>query len=421
MKKTLCSLLIIAILMNFICGSICYADGADADADESQKKPETGAWDSWTEKGATPTSQEETDKATGAVIEGGEVEVKGKKTTPSLTQTAVGAVMGYLALLIDILPLQVHMLLSSFVYTLYKVVPAGFEDFFISDFFISIDRIVFNRIPLFNINYFNYDDTYSVGTGDYYTEIQASKENTAIKTKIAEWYMKCRILALIISLIVLIYIGIRMALSTIASDKAKYKKMLLSWVESVVLLFSLHYIMVIIINFGEVLTDVFYNIKLGLQSSGEKSFEFVITDSIISSIFDAAGLQLVTYSIMYWVLVFVQVKFLYLYMKRTLVVGFLIMIAPLITITYPIDKAGDGRAQAFSKWMSEFLINVLIQPLHAIIYIVFMFTAGEIAKYAPILGLIFMLSLGTVEKTVLRIFNTGSKALGGLDDFKPKK
>ena len=41
------------------------------------------------------------------------------------------------------------------------------------------------------------------------------------------------------------------------------------------------------------------------------------------------------------------------------------------TVTYSIDKAGDGKAQAFGNWLSEFVMNVLVQPLHAIIYLVF--------------------------------------------------
>jgi hypothetical protein len=78
------------------------------------------------------------------------------------------------------------------------------------------------------------------------------------------------------------------------------------------------------------------------------------------------------------------------------------------------------KAQAFENWMQEFTINVLIQPLHCIIYIVFMFTANEISKYAPIIGLFFLLSLGTVEKTIKRLFNVNkTSSLGGLG-FKKK-
>lgn len=93
------------------------------------------------------------------------------------------------------------------------------------------------------------------------------------------------------------------------------------------------------------------------------------------------------------------------YFKRLITVGFLILISPLITITYPIDKMGDGKAQAFSVWFHELAINVFIQPIHALIYLIFMYTAGEIAKKSIIVALVFLLALTKVEKIVLYLFN----------------
>ena len=108
-----------------------------------------------------------------------------------------------------------------------------------------------------------------------------------------------------------------------------------------------------------------------------------------------------------------RIKFFILYFKRTLVVAFLIIIAPLITITYPIDKAGDGKAQAFNAWLSEYIFMVFVQPLHAIVYLIFMFIAGAIAEYAPLVALAFMMSLTRVEHVVKKMFDLNkSVALG---------
>lgn len=79
-----------------------------------------------------------------------------------------------------------------------------------------------------------------------------------------------------------------------------------------------------------------------------------------------------------------------MYFKRFLSVGFLIIISPLITITYSIDKAGDGKAQAFGTWLREMVFNIFIQIIHAVIYIVFIFSAAEIAKQIPLLGILFL-------------------------------
>lgn len=64
-----------------------------------------------------------------------------------------------------------------------------------------------------------------------------------LKTYIAGWYKTLRNLALVILLSILVYVGIRIMLSSVASDKAKYKQMLGDWVVAVCLLFLMHYIM----------------------------------------------------------------------------------------------------------------------------------------------------------------------------------
>ena len=99
-------------------------------------------------------------------------------------------------------------------------------------------------------------------------------------------------------------------------------------------------------------------------------------------------------------------------------IGFLIVISPLITITYSIDKAGDGKAQAFSIWFNELVTNILIQPLHAIIYLIFVVTANNIAAESPIIALAFLMAMGTVEKTVKTVFNMKSITLKGLGEVK---
>lgn len=50
------------------------------------------------------------------------------------------------------------------------------------------------------------------------------------RKNVATWYYMMRIIATAILLVILIYVGIRMALASIAEDKAKYKKMLFDWV-----------------------------------------------------------------------------------------------------------------------------------------------------------------------------------------------
>ena len=220
-----------------------------------------------------------------------------------------------------------------------------------------------------------------------------------------------------------------MALSTVASEQARYKKMLVSWVESIVVLFAMLYIISAVITVGEIITGIFYDIRcqlLGQTVAGTGEvydvFEDTIRNKALISLTEFSGLQLTMWSIIYWVLLFTQMKFLWTYMKRFLMVGFLIVISPLITITYSIDKAGDGKAQAFSSWLKEFMVNVLIQPLHALIYLVFVLTANAIAESSPIIALAMLMSMGSVERMVKVVFDMrGLVSLRGVNKFLKKE
>ena len=114
--------------------------------------------------------------------------------------------------------------------------------------------------------------------------------------------------------------------------------------------------------------------------------------------------------------------FLLMYMKRMFTVAFLIIIAPLITVTYPIDKIGDGQAQAFAAWLNEFIVTTFIQSLHAFTYMVFMFLAGNIAEATPLIGIAFLYALPKMEKIVKVIFNfKGSSVMKDIADTLKKK
>ena len=52
-------------------------------------------------------------------------------------------------------------------------------------------------------------------------------------------------------MLILLYVGIRMLLTSIASEKSKYKKMLGDWVVAICLVFVLHYIMVFAVNLND--------------------------------------------------------------------------------------------------------------------------------------------------------------------------
>ena len=188
----------------------------------------------------------------------------------------------------------------------------------------------------------------------------------------AAWYYTLRIFSIAALLVVLLYIGIRMAISTVASDQARYKKMITDWLVSFALIFLLHYIVIVTINVNNALVEILRNVMDNMSNSGQTNFEKLASSLVKKSFIGSASVTWAN-AICYAVLVGVTAAFLFSYIKRMLIIGFLIMIAPIITITYSMDRAGDGKAQAFGLWMKEFILNVLIQPLHALLYLIFIF------------------------------------------------
>ncbi len=225
------------------------------------------------------------------------------------------------------------------------------------------DDIFFNKIALTDINIFNMDD-------------QLPDTILNIRSYIALWYYIMRIIAIAILLGILLYIAIRMAISTVASDKAGYKEMLVNWATSIALVFVLHYAIVLICYLNSGLVSIFADVYESLKKSNSggilnsNSLDLGIGNLLTSALSVSATTGWA--SIVVVGMIIVQTfAFLIYYVKRMLTVAFLVIISPLITITYSIDKIGDKKAQALNTWLKEFFFTIIIQPFHCVIYMVF--------------------------------------------------
>lgn len=218
---------------------------------------------------------------------------------------------------------------------------------------------------------------------------------------IATWYKIMRNIALVFLLSILVYVGIRIMLSTTASDSSKYKKMLMDWVVAICILFVLHYIMAFAVNFTELITSAF----------AEKGVSATSPDSLMNIIRGKAGaygIDGIGYVILYLVLIVYTVIFLWYYVKRVVYIAFLTFIAPLVALTYPLDKMGDSKAQAFEMWLREFILNTIIQPVHLIIYTVMVTSSIALAEVNPFYAIVVIGSMIPAEKFVKEMFGLES-------------
>lgn len=254
------------------------------------------------------------------------------------------------------------------------------------------------HIPLLNINFFNIgNDTESI--------------MYKFRTAVAVWYYALRTIASAILLVVLIYVGIRMAMSTVSAEqKASYKKMLVDWTVSLVLIFLMQYIMLFVIYVNNAIVDA-----ISALADGSSMRESI--DAIGSQALKALSISAIGATVVYCMLIWQTFGLFISYFNRMLTLAFLTLISPLITLTYSIDKMGDGKAQALNTWLKEYVFTTLIQPFHCIIYMAFVNVSVQLLNSntgdmdyqlaAAIISIICIHFIKEAEEIIRKIFAFG--------------
>ena len=303
----------------------------------------------------------------------------------------------------------------------------------------SVDKIFSGKVPAFDINFINpkysadYTDTNGDGLDDrtgetqsIYNEKKDKSIVSSIQNTIKDWYKSLRYLAIVILLSVLVYIGIRIVISSAADDRAKYKQRLMDWLVAMCLVFFMHYIMAIVVTITEVISDTIGSTAVSIPVViGERGITSWTGDGVILFNTDLLGLtrlqtqyaefgKKLIYLILYIALIVYTVKYSWIYMKRTITIMFLTIIAPLVAMTYPIDKMNDGKAQAFNAWLKEYIFTALLQPFHLIIYSVLMGSALKIVVTNPIYAIMVLAFMGPAEKLLRNFFGFDKASSPGM-------
>ncbi len=299
--------------------------------------------------------------------------------------------------------------------------------------------------------------------------------NTAkqMQGTISKWYNTLRDLALVVMLSVLVYVAIRIIISS-TTEQAKYKTMLKDWLMAICILFIMHYIMAFTLYLTESLTNMIYGSYIdtlnNYQNSTQQSTQStnntqagqntnvnntsvnstsgqntnvnntsvnstsgqntnnqdlsekikkeqgsITAQTLATSIRLAISLpedtlQEMGYTILYALFVFYTIMFTWQYFKRVIYMAFLTLIGPLVAITYPIDKIGDGKAQGFNMWLKEYVFNLLLQPLHLLLYTILAVSAMDLFMSNILYSLIILGFLSQSIKIIRKFFGFDSKA-----------
>lgn len=251
---------------------------------------------------------------------------------------------------------------------------------------VTIDDIVFNNYSEINISYFDKKEE----VGDNASSLLYGTEGVGgLDSVVNEWYAIFMRIALMGYMVIFVYMGIRILLISTANQKATYKKLFVDWVIGLAILFLFPFVMKYIIYMNEGFVEMIeankgYNSE-DIKSSPlenmdyEKNPEDIYIDREIRWAEGNDYMSKIAYaayyteepaiSIAFFIMTWQLITLIFHYYKRLFMVGFLIVIFPLVAFSYAIDKIADGKSQAFNTWVKEFLLNVFAQTFHAIVYV----------------------------------------------------
>ena len=302
---------------------------------------------------------------------------------------------------------------------------------------VTIDRIVFGNVNKLSIDFF--EDLPSVSTNSNSLPLREPLKDT-----INDWYGFFEKIAILFYLVVLVYIGLRILLSSTGNRKAEYKTRLVAWTMGIAMLLCFPYVMKYTIQANQALCEWVGNEVAGDTKMGN---DCNIANESISAMrndygkysFIAKAMGYSDYSswnptgnatgnnimldirldaqmyfnlpltIVYLIMLGQTLALTILYYKRVFMIAFLITIFPLAAMFYTLNKTGDLKVNSFGEWFKEFAVNVFVQTFHAVTYVTVV-TIG-LAAYVGGNWMFFLLCVFFLfegEKIIRAIFNAKS-------------
>lgn len=133
------------------------------------------------------------------------------------------------------------------------------------------DRIIFNGIPFLDINFLNPSDN---------SLFKSNGGDSILGTVIKQVYSTIFSLAILFLGVAVGIMAIRLAISTIASEKAKYKQAIVNWATCIVMLFLMHYILAFVFWVNEQMVQIASNILINTIKDHPELEKVDFTDAL---------------------------------------------------------------------------------------------------------------------------------------------
>lgn len=279
----------------------------------------------------------------------------------------------------------------------------------------TIEDLFFNRIPLLDANFFS-----ETAGGK---EINEGSTIAIIRKVVRLWYISFRNVAIVVIAVVIIFAGVKMAISTVAEDKGNYKKMLVSWTKALVIVLVMHFFMYAIQYFNakmlEILQDSLAN-KYGAEVDPDTGQPIGNTGQVYNTIvkraFDVRYKVGIPGAIMYLVLTIYFVRFCFIYVRRYAGLMILTILAPLVAIKHAVLSLNGKSSNEFSKWLGDYTTTTFLQSIHALVFLTLVTTAIDLALVnigGFVIALLMLHAVTHITVLATQIFNFNSNGGGG--------
>ena len=262
---------------------------------------------------------------------------------------------------------------------------------------VTISKLIYNRIKLVNPNFFD------AGATNTILDIK-------LKDIVNDWYMFFRGLAIVFYIVAFLMIGVHVIYHSTGNGLEKAKSMVLDWVKGILILFAIPIFMKLIFKINDALimmladengtyltqgrsfTDgtlwsadaitfrspkyiskrtgfVQYGSDEVNQSYAERLAEFEKNYDIMKIMRAYAGVtRKLGFCFLWYICIAQLISFIFIYVRRFFMIAFLISVFPITCIFNAISIMRGTKGMQMNTWIKEFMSNVFLQFIHAIIY-----------------------------------------------------
>ena len=220
------------------------------------------------------------------------------------------------------------------------------KDFAIKYLF-TLDKLFFGDFKFLDINIFNINTSKESNS-------KGNEANANLKKGVAVWTNATRGFAVPISLLLFILGAVMLMLNSARTDSkatsiASLKNFLTDTVKGLMIALLITVVLAMILFAHDMVISIFNAIRYKMLESGAQSAEVIIYKNVLDLDINGYG-----YSVSFIAYLFMSayhIKFLIIYINRLLTIGFLIVVAPIISVTYALDKIGDRKKSSSFKFL----------------------------------------------------------------------